>query len=385
MNILITNCSSDVYGASRILVTVLEALVKKNNVILVLPEDGPLTRFIKEKQINVKIVFMSQMPITARAMGNMKGVLITVQKYRKSSVFLKEIVKSEKIDICYVNTLAGFMLLRMFNKWKIRTVLHVHEILESPKSLISIINKYSLKWADEIICVSQPVKDNICLYDKTGRHGQKAKVILNGIEDQYMVVAREETSTIVTLIGRITEAKGIWYFLETIATLPAGIANRCIFKIIGGPAPGKEHLIAKLKDDIKNHIYKQNIIYLPFIEDVRPHLNMTDILVVPSLMADPFPTTILEGLSAAKPVIATNGGGAIQAIENGVSGILIDRNDVKAFRESLEFLILKPDKRGGMGIKARERYLMLFKADKFQQMITAVFDRQNESLVSGQI
>lgn len=376
MNILVTNCSSDLYGSSRILVIVLEALVQKNDkVTLVLPEEGPLIRFISDQNIDVKIVIMPNMPIAARRMNTISGLVATARRYTKSRSFLKRIVKTEKIDICYVNTLAGFFLLRIFNRIGKRVVLHVHEILEEPKRVISIVNKYSLKWADRVICVSQPVKDNICLYDEAGRNKSKVKVIFNGIADQYMPVEQHETRTVITLIGRITEAKGIWYFLETIATLPENVVDSCIFKIIGGPAPGKEDLIDKLKTDIKNHRYKLNIVYMPFIEDVREQLNMTDILVVPSLMADPFPTTILEGLSAGKPVIATNGGGAVQAIENGVSGILIERNDLKAFREPLMSLVLEPDKRKIMGAKARERYLKYFNIEKFQNSISEVLDR----------
>ncbi|HWV70260.1 MAG TPA: glycosyltransferase family 4 protein [Pseudosphingobacterium sp.] len=374
MNILITNCSSDLYGSSRILVIVMEALVKKNKVTLVLPEEGPLMGLIKEKKIDVKIVVMPNMPIVARRMNTISGLVATAQNYKKGRSFLKKIVKSEKIDICYVNTLAGFFLLRIFHQIGKRTVLHVHEILEKPKKITAIINKYSLKWADEVICVSQPVRDNICLFDKRGKSESKVKVIFNGIADQYMPVQQNKTQTVITLIGRITEAKGIWYFLETIATLPESIAKSCVFKIIGGPAPGKEHLIDKLENDIRSHRYKLNFIYIPFIEDVREQLNMTDILVAPSLMADPFPTTILEGLSAGKAIIATNGGGAVQSIESGVSGILIDRNDVKAFRESLESLVSDLNKRTIMGIKARERYLKCFQIEMFQNSISNIFN-----------
>ena len=138
----------------------------------------------------------------------------------------------------------------------------------------------------------------------------------------------------------------------------------------------QEDLIQKLNQDIANHKYKEYIQYFSFIEDVREHLNMTDILLVPSLMADPFPTTILEGLSAGKPVIATNGGWAVQSIEDGVSGRLINRDTPNQFRDILTILITDETERRRLGANARERFLNMFQVNIFKENIRKVFDSQ---------
>ena len=375
MNILVTNCSSDLYGSSRILAIVLEALAEKHNLTLILPDNGPIVGLLKQRNINIDLLIFPDMPIVARRMFSPSGLLKTIRNYNESKKKLKDLIKEKKIDVAYVNTLAGLFFLKAFKDLGVKTVLHVHEILEKPKKVVSHINHYALKWADKIVCVSKPVADNLYLYDRKN-YAKKVEVIFNGIDDQLASVEKTTNKVLVTLIGRITEAKGIWYFLETLSLMDKQVAEQCLFKIIGGPAPGKEDLIQKLNQDIANHKYKEYIQYFSFIEDVREHLNMTDILLVPSLMADPFPTTILEGLSAGKPVIATNGGGAVQSIEDGVSGRLINRDTPNQFRDILTILITDETERRRLGANARERFLNMFQVNIFKENIRKVFDSQ---------
>ncbi|WP_455578301.1 glycosyltransferase family 4 protein, partial [Campylobacter fetus] len=82
-------------------------------------------------------------------------------------------------------------------------------------------------------------------------------------------------------------------------------------RIIGGPAPFGEHHVKKLVEDIATS--KVEIEYISFTPDVSQFVNETDVLVVPSLAKESFPTTVLEGMSCAKTVIATRTGGAVEA------------------------------------------------------------------------
>ena len=91
--------------------------------------------------------------------------------------------------------------------------------------------------------------------------------------------------------------------------------------------------------------------------DVSEFINETDILVVPSIMRDSFPTTVLEGMSSGKAVIATDTGGAQEAIEHLKSGIIISNDDVDSFAAHLEILIRDKTYQKQLGDAARERFL----------------------------
>ena len=217
--------------------------------------------------------------------------------------------------------------------------------------------------------MSEPVRLNL-LEVCSEKEKAKIKTILNGIPDKYCPVdggkINGATYKKVTLIGRIKPEKGIWFFLDAIALLPQHILESILFIIIGGAAPGGEQFVKKLEDDIEQHPARKNIKFQAFMPDITGALNETDILVVPSLMKDPFPTTILEGLSAGKPVIATNTGGSIQSIKNKITGFLIEPNDRQMFAERLKELIESDALRIKMGAQAREEFLKSFTFEIFE-------------------
>jgi glycosyltransferase involved in cell wall biosynthesis len=185
--------------------------------------------------------------------------------------------------------------------------------------------------------VSHAVKQNL-LKSTSGDGSHKITVIHNGIPDLFVPqnpLEKKNVKCVVTLIGRIKPEKGIWYFLEALSLLHN--KQNLSVRIIGGPAPFGESYVEQLKNDILN--LGMEIEYIQFTPDVRRFLNETDILVVPSTGKESFPTTVLEGMSAGKPVIATNTGGAAEAIVHEESGFLISNADPNTFAVILTRLI----------------------------------------------
>ncbi|HEY9262069.1 glycosyltransferase family 4 protein [Chitinophaga sp.] len=377
MKILMINPSSDLYGANRILLTVLQKLSAQHSVTLYLPEEGPLSSFIRKNDSGINLIIRPNMPLIGRKLNTIKGIIHTANSFRISFFYFRKEIKHYEPDIVYINTLAGFPMIFLFRLLQKKILVHVHEILETPRLITNIINKYAVKWADQVICVSEPVRQNLLLSVRDSKMTKKVAVILNGIDDkQQTISSKNNDKVIVTLIGRITRGKGIWFFLDTICLLPADMAAKCEFRIIGGPAPGRENLIDTLQADIAGHVYSSQIVFIQFMENITPMLNETDILVVPSLMRESFPTTILEGLSAGKPVIATNTGGAIQSIASGVDGILIDAGDNVGFANHLAKMIENPKVREVFGVKARQKFLAKFQVSRFQDDVAHFIDEK---------
>ena len=56
-NILLVHSSNDLYGASKILITIIEVLIKSgHSVHLILPEDGPLNNHKSLINVNLSII-----------------------------------------------------------------------------------------------------------------------------------------------------------------------------------------------------------------------------------------------------------------------------------------------------------------------------------------
>ena len=97
--------------------------------------------------------------------------------------------------------------------------------------------------------------------------------------------------------------------------------------------------------------------------------NALDIFVLPSQLPDPAPLVVAEAMACGLPVVATRQGGAVEYIEDGVSGILIPLNDAKAAANKMIPLITNSIERRKMGNAARERVVNHFSRKNFNQQI----------------
>jgi glycosyltransferase involved in cell wall biosynthesis len=60
-------------------------------------------------------------------------------------------------------------------------------------------------------------------------------------------------------------------------------------------------------------------------------------------------------MAAGTPVITTRGGGIPEIVEDGISGILVERDSVDSLCDAMVDLIRDPDRRQAMGEAGRQR------------------------------
>jgi glycosyltransferase involved in cell wall biosynthesis len=87
--------------------------------------------------------------------------------------------------------------------------------------------------------------------------------------------------------------------------------------------------------------------------DVRPLLAGSNISVLAST-AETFSIAMLESLAMEVPVVATDIGGASEAIQNGQTGLLVPPDDVTALASAIEHLIKDQRVRRQMGQSGRD-------------------------------
>jgi colanic acid/amylovoran biosynthesis glycosyltransferase len=84
------------------------------------------------------------------------------------------------------------------------------------------------------------------------------------------------------------------------------------------------------------------------------------IVVVPSIAdakgdRDGLPNVVLEAMSCARPVVASDIGAVSSAVVDGRTGVLVPPGDAEALAGALEFLVDQPDMRERLGREARAR------------------------------
>jgi glycosyltransferase involved in cell wall biosynthesis len=82
-----------------------------------------------------------------------------------------------------------------------------------------------------------------------------------------------------------------------------------------------------------------------------------DVFAFPSLWNEGFGLPPIEAMAAGTPVVATRAGAMIETVEDGRTGILVDRNDPKALAEALFGLMQDSGRATAIGQAARRKIL----------------------------
>jgi len=99
--------------------------------------------------------------------------------------------------------------------------------------------------------------------------------------------------------------------------------------------------------------------FLGWVDNPRDYLAECDVFVMPS-RSEGFPLAMVEAMLAASPVIATRVGSMPEAVIDGQTGLLIEKDDVDGLVTALRYLRDRPDQRQQLGQKARDRAVAHF-------------------------
>jgi glycosyltransferase involved in cell wall biosynthesis len=379
--ILLLHSSSDLYGASKILINTALALKNVGYLVdIVLSEFGPLVSELHSLELNVKVI---KLGILRRKYFNVSGMINRLQTVYSAQGMLSEIVKKEKYDIVYSNTtavLVGFLVAR---KMKIKHVWHVHEIIEKPV-LFSRFIGFLLSKSDLVIVVSEEVRRH---WEKMVEKGSETiNVIYNGLNySEYLKdvstlrpeLRIDEKKVLVGMIGRVNHWKGQSYFLDIAYNLLKK-SNKYHFIMAGDAFPGYEYLYSELEDKRHKLGISSELDFLGFRNDIPNILSGLDIFVLPSTLPDPLPTVVLESMAASKPVVATKHGGALEMVVNEETGVFIPWDDAETAANIIHDLVQSNNWKR-YGVHGRERALGEFSLMAFENKLVSALDRLMQS------
>ncbi|WP_231458853.1 MULTISPECIES: glycosyltransferase family 4 protein [unclassified Pedobacter] len=375
MNILILGASSDLYGGSKILSIVAKILVEgKHRPIVVISETGELVDKLNKLDVEVRII---RLGILRRKYLSIPGILNRINVTGKAWRLLGKLIDDEKINIVYSNTTGVLIGAFLARRKKIKHIWHIHEIITKPKIFTKVLSFLVGQYSDNIIVVSDAVKNHWKKYIQQ----KPITRIYNGIDTSIYGksdgLLRQElnlnqSDILIGMIGRVNHWKGQDYFID-IAKLILEKQPDIKFIIAGDAYPGNEHLVDKLINRIKNEQLTASIHYIGYRTDIPNILSSIDIFVLPSTSPDPFPTVILEAMASSKPVVATKHGGACEMIADEITGLLIPFDDAKVSSGKILELIGDKTRINEMGRLAKIRIDAHFSLDSFRKSILNIF------------
>lgn len=154
------------------------------------------------------------------------------------------------------------------------------------------------------------------------------------------------------LIGRLLRDKGVYEYVEAARMVREKIPD-VRFQLLG--FLDAENRTAVTRAEVEGWVSEGLIEYLGEAEDVRPHVQAADCIVLPSYR-EGLPRVLLEGAAMAKPLIATDVPGCRHVVEDGRNGFLCPvRDGAGLARTMLRMLRLPEQRRLDLGLAARSK------------------------------
>lgn len=213
-------------------------------------------------------------------------------------------------------------------------VIGVHEIT-TPRSIGWIRSRaqrlMAARQASSFVAVSSYVADSLI---SSGYPPARVHVVHNGIvrsaPRQPSNEARADLGLplegiVFLVVARLSWWKGAHVAIEAFARYSAGGSPPARLLVVGGPAdPGDETYRDSLTVQVRTLGLDHLVHLFGARADVERFYDACDVVLVPSVRPDPFPTVVLEAGLAGRATVVTAIGGAREAVIDGVTGIVAE-------------------------------------------------------------
>ena len=332
--ILLAHSSNDLYGASKILLNIIELLINEGyRVYLFLPEKGPLHENNIIRKCNINII---EFGVFRKKYFNFFGLINRLYYIVRSTFFIRSFILEKKIDLVYTNT-STLISPTIASKFSgIPSIFHIHEIPVSSKLYTRFLAIFFNIFSSKVITVSNAVSN---YWIDNGLLKEKIIKIYNGFNFNFSNQKNLSKSQIViTNISRIIPYKGHLFLIELFYEL-SKFKNNLILNIIGDTLPEYELYFNELKQKVLQYNLTKKINFVGYQSDVKKHLENSHFLIHCPVSPDPLPTVIFEGVESGTPIIFTNLGGSYEILDSGKNGLAIDHLSIKkSVQNILEFI-----------------------------------------------
>jgi glycosyltransferase involved in cell wall biosynthesis len=247
--------------------------------------------------------------------------------------------------------------------------------LQPSRPDLAAVNRWSCRFAHRVVANSRGVAD--LLENQEGVARDKVVEIPNFLSEDAFELAPEsaraaqrrawgvpDTAFTIGIVARLSPVKNHVLLLEAMARLDARFHLVCIGE---GPLRAELEALARQRG-IEPRVH--------FVGEVIAAGNLHQCFDVSVLcsVSEGFPNSLIEAMAAARPVVATPVGGVIDAVTDGVTGLLVPPGNPAALAEALRRLEAEPMSRTRLGEAGREAVRAKYHQGPVLEKLTALYE-----------
>lgn len=371
MKILHLIYTSGIYGAEKHLLNLLPGLKKYDiqcDLLFICPEKSIPSLQAYCKQMNEKGIKIFLVPTTSKV-----SVLLAVRK-------IFQYLKSNDIKVIHSHLFSADLIAVLikkiyFKKLVILSTKHGYEEkylvqygLGNKKTrynLYYFISQAVIKRIDHNLAVSRSLSE---MYVSLKLVKDKMKFVGHGIslDESGKEQVSLKGNPKIMMVGRLSQIKGHTYLFQALPQIIKKFPELRLFILGDGP----------LKDSLTEQAASLNILnHIEFAGFVNPqkYASQCQLIVAPSLY-ESFGLVYIESFALKIPVIAFDTETSSQIIENNETGILVEKENIKALVEGILFLLENPQERKRITENAYKKFLTYYTVERMVKETAEWYD-----------
>jgi glycosyltransferase involved in cell wall biosynthesis len=251
------------------------------------------------------------------------------------------------------------------------------------------------KLAHQVIANSEAVREQLIA---EGVRADKITVIYNGVEiDRVGPASRLAKESLLAALNLPTEL-GNRSLVTIVANMRLPVKDHSMFlraaRRVKEAIPraafllaGEGELMPSIRAEAESLRLGADVFFLGACDKLGELLAVSDVCVLSS-KAEGFSNSILEYMAAARPVVATEVGGAREAIVHGETGYLVRSGNDAAMGERIVSLLRDPEKARAMGAEGcrivRQKFSREAQLENTEKLYDKLLnERRGESVIGG--
>lgn len=253
---------------------------------------------------------------------------------------LRRLINAAQPDIIHAHLPSAGILARLSTS--VPLVYTEHNIAGSYRVPTRLLNRLTYSRNQAVIAVSGPVGESLASYPGPG-----PRVIPNGIsvgdrpgdaDSVRSELGIDEGGPLVVHVGNIRPHKGHSNLIRATSLLAAQLPDVHVVSIGAEKEPGD---LERVREEARSMGVDKHIRFLGRRSDARRFLAAADLVANPSDF-EGLPVTLLEAMSYARPVVATDVGGVSKVVIDERTGLLVPPRDATALAAAIERAVTDP-------------------------------------------